>query len=152
MYIGLKSDYLDKLKVSINTKVKLEKSGKVFDLFSERQIKFFNSLSEDDLYDYLNQLYDYFFLKEDFMYGSSNLIFEEEKLSSNDDECMLIDRRYKEDEHTEWLKYGCEYDNSNAIHNELKRVILEYETNEVSKHSKTSHQVVSDVYDKKNIN
>ena len=75
MYIGLKSVNLDKLNVSINTKVKLEKSGKVFDLFSERQIKFFNSLSEDDLYDYLNQLYDYFFLKEDFMYGSSNLIF-----------------------------------------------------------------------------
>ena len=152
MYIKVKSAYLKKLKVNINTVVRRENHLQATELFSERQIKFFNSLSEDDLYDYLNQLNDYFFLKEDFLASSSNLIDEEEKLSSKNDECMLIDRTERYDEHTKWLIHGWEYDNSNAIHNELKRVIKEYETNDVSNNSKTSHQVVSDVYDKKIIN
>ena len=130
--------YIKPLDIYINSKViftdPLTDQDTIIKLFDEYQIKWFNQLTGDELYEYFQEVISFYKEEEEFLCQSSSVIELQRKFSTGynygiiqrDDYSMRNDED-DEDDNNMWITQGWKNNYGGAVYKELERVISDWE-------------------------
>ena len=145
--------YLKSLNTDIHSKVvftdPFTKEDSVITLFDEYQLKWFDQLTTDELYDYFQEVIAFYKAEEEVLCQSSNTIDMQTKFSTGYNYGIIQRDNYSmrndeddEDDDNMWITQGYKNNYGVAVYKELERVCYEHEKlhdleNEVSRLQKS---------------